>query len=85
MEINIVDTLRSSFTMIILLACSVVALTFIFERWLFYKHTSIDADRFFMKIRKGQFPSATVLYPLWLLLSNPDWKSQKKMYRLPLK
>ena len=53
MEINIVDTLRSSFTMIILLACSVVALTFIFERWLFYKHTSIDADRFFMKIREA--------------------------------
>jgi hypothetical protein len=49
MELNIVDTLRSSFTMIILMACSVVALTFIFERWLFYKHTSIDADRFYMK------------------------------------
>jgi biopolymer transport protein ExbB len=53
MEINIVDTLRSSFTMIILIACSVVALTFIFERWLFYKHTAIDADRFFMKIKEA--------------------------------
>jgi len=53
MEINIVDTLRSSFTMIILIACSVVALTFIFERWLFYKHTTIDADRFFMKIKEA--------------------------------
>jgi biopolymer transport protein ExbB len=53
MELNIVDTLRSSFTMIILMACSVVALTFIFERWLFYKHTSIDADRFFMKIKEA--------------------------------
>ncbi|RQW00942.1 MAG: MotA/TolQ/ExbB proton channel family protein [Calditrichaeota bacterium] len=51
MELNIVDTLRSSFTMIILIACSVVALTFIFERWLFYKHTSIDADRFFIKLK----------------------------------
>jgi len=53
MEINIVDTLRSSFTMIILIACSVVALTFIFERWLFYKQTNIDADRFFMKIKEA--------------------------------
>ena len=53
MELNIADTLRSSFTMIILMACSVVALTFIFERWLFYKHTSIDADRFFMKIKEA--------------------------------
>ena len=53
MEINIVDTLRSSFTMIILMAASVVALTFIFERWLFYKHTNIDADRFFMKVKEA--------------------------------
>ena len=28
-----------------------VALTFIFERWLYYKHTAIDADRFFIKIK----------------------------------
>jgi biopolymer transport protein ExbB len=51
MDINVVDTLRSSFTMMILVACSVIALTFIFERWLFYKHTSIDADRFYIKLR----------------------------------
>ena len=53
MEINIIDTLQSSFTMIVLIACSVLALTFIFERWLFYKQTNIDADRFFMKIREA--------------------------------
>ena len=51
MEINFVETLRSSFTMMILICCSVIALTFIFERWLFYKHTSIDADRFFIKLK----------------------------------
>ena len=51
MEISIIDTLRTSFTMIILVGCSVLALTFIFERWLYYKHTSIDADRFFMKVK----------------------------------
>jgi biopolymer transport protein ExbB len=51
MDINVVETLRSSFTMMILVACSVIALTFIFERWLFYKHTAIDADRFYIKLR----------------------------------
>jgi biopolymer transport protein ExbB len=51
MDISILDTLRTSFTLIILVGCSVVALTFIFERWLFYKHTSIDADRFFMSVK----------------------------------
>jgi biopolymer transport protein ExbB len=51
MELNFVETLRSSFTMIILAGCSVIVLTFIFERWLFFKHTSIDADRFYIKIK----------------------------------
>jgi len=51
MELNFVDTLQSSFTMIILVGCSIVALTFIFERWLFYKNTAIDADRFFIKLK----------------------------------
>jgi biopolymer transport protein ExbB len=51
MELNILDTLQSSFTMIILAGCSVVVLTYIFERWLFFKHTTVDADRFFIKIK----------------------------------
>lgn len=51
MELNILKTLQSSFTMLILLACSVIALTFIFERWLFLKRSSIDADQFFKQIR----------------------------------
>lgn len=51
MEFNILDTLQSSFTMLILLGCSVVALTFIFERWLYLKHTAVDGDRFFMQIK----------------------------------
>jgi biopolymer transport protein ExbB len=51
MDINVVETLRSSFTMMILVVCSVIALTFIFERWLFYKHTAIDADRFYVRLR----------------------------------
>jgi biopolymer transport protein ExbB len=51
MELNFIETLRSSFTMIILAGCSVIVLTFIFERWLFFKHTAIDADRFYIKIK----------------------------------
>lgn len=53
MDLNIVDTLRSSFTMIILVGCSIIALTFIFERWLFFKNTAVDADRFYMNLRNA--------------------------------
>ncbi len=53
MDVNVIETLKSSFTMIVLLGCSVIALTFIFERWLFLKHTSVDADRFFMSIKNA--------------------------------
>jgi biopolymer transport protein ExbB len=51
MELNLVDTLKSSMTMIILAGCSVIVLTFIFERWLFFKHTTVDAERFFIKVK----------------------------------
>ena len=50
MELNILETLQSSFTMVILIICSVVVLTFIFERWFFFKHTKVDANRFFLRI-----------------------------------
>jgi len=53
MELNILETLRSSFTMIILLGCSVVVLTFIFERWLYLKHTAINSNRFFEKVKEA--------------------------------
>lgn len=51
MEINIIETLRSSFTMLILFACSVVVLTFIFERWIYIKHRSVNSDKFFIQVR----------------------------------
>jgi len=53
MDLNILETLQSSFTMLILLACSVIALTFIFERWLFLKRSAINADQFFKQIREA--------------------------------
>jgi biopolymer transport protein ExbB len=51
MELNIFETMKSSVTMIILLGCSVIVLSFIFERWLFLKQRSIDSDGFFRKLR----------------------------------
>lgn len=51
MELNIIETMKSSITMIILLGCSVIVLSFIFERWLFLKQTAIDSDGFFRKLR----------------------------------
>ncbi|MBN2009895.1 MotA/TolQ/ExbB proton channel family protein [candidate division KSB1 bacterium] len=51
MELNILETIRSSVTMMILMGCSVMVLGFVFERWLFMKQTSINADQFFMKVR----------------------------------
>lgn len=53
MDLNIIQTLQSSFTMLILLLCSIVALTFIFERWLFIKKSSINAEVFFKQIREA--------------------------------
>jgi biopolymer transport protein ExbB len=53
MDLNLLETLKSSFTMVILLGCSVFAITFIFERWLFLKHTAVDTDRFFQKIKSA--------------------------------
>ncbi|MCA9732622.1 MAG: MotA/TolQ/ExbB proton channel family protein [Deferribacteres bacterium] len=53
MELNVLDTLQSSFTMLILLGCSVLALTFIFERWLYLKRSSINAESFFGQFREA--------------------------------
>ena len=53
MEINFLETLQSSFTMVILLGCSVVVLTFIFERLLYLRHTAVDADKFFGHVREA--------------------------------
>jgi len=53
MDLNIIQALQSSFTMLILLVCSIVALTFIFERWLFIKKSAINADVFFTQVREA--------------------------------
>ncbi|MBI4376096.1 MAG: MotA/TolQ/ExbB proton channel family protein [Elusimicrobia bacterium] len=51
-EINLLEILRTSFTLIILLFCSVVTLTFTIERWWFYRSISINADGFLNNLRQ---------------------------------
>jgi len=51
MELNFWETVRTSASFIILFGCSLLAITFIFERWLYFRHTRIDADRFIDTLR----------------------------------
>ncbi|MFH1825636.1 MAG: MotA/TolQ/ExbB proton channel family protein [Candidatus Firestonebacteria bacterium] len=51
MEMNFVEILRTSFTLIILILCSIVAITFMIERWWYYRKCKIDANRFMEKVQ----------------------------------
>ncbi len=51
MDLNIFDTMKSSFVLLILVACSAVAVTFIFERWLYLKRRAVNSDFFFTQVR----------------------------------
>lgn len=51
-DINFVEMLRQSFTLIILIGCSLLTMTFTVERWWFYRSTSVDVDGFMEAIRK---------------------------------
>ncbi len=51
-QINILEVLRSSFTLAILLLCSVVSITFSIERWWFFRSIRINADHFLDALRK---------------------------------
>jgi biopolymer transport protein ExbB/TolQ len=53
MDINVLETLKSSFVMMILFGCSVVALTFLVERWLYLRRSAINAGEFFKQIRQA--------------------------------
>lgn len=46
MELNLWETLRESPTSIVLLACSLLVVTFIIERWLYFRRTKIDTNAF---------------------------------------
>lgn len=52
MELNFWVTLRESPTSMVLIACSLLVVTFIIERWLYFRRTNIDANAFVSTIYK---------------------------------
>lgn len=65
MTVNILAVFRESFTMMILLVCSMVLLAFVIERWWFYRKMSIDSNKFMDNIQRfinaGKFMEAVSL------------------------
>lgn len=51
MEMNFVEILRTSFTLVILIICSILAITFMIERWWYYRKCKIDTNRFMEKVQ----------------------------------
>lgn len=64
-DINFVEMLRQSFTLVILIGCSLVTLTFAAERWWYYRSISADNDAFMDAVRKhiegGKYAEASKL------------------------
>lgn len=62
LEINILEVLRTSFTLWILIFCSVLALGVALERWWFFRKTAVDAKWFTQSLKRlidnGQFDEA---------------------------
>ncbi len=62
MTVDILAVLRESFTMMILLVCSMVLLAFVIERWWFYHKMRVDSNKFMDSIQKfinaGKFMEA---------------------------
>lgn len=52
MNLNLFEVFRSSFTLFLLLACSLVFLTFAIERWLFFKKIKLDVEAFLKTLVK---------------------------------
>jgi biopolymer transport protein ExbB len=52
MELSFWETVRTSPTFIILFLCSLVVITFIFERWMYFRRTRINADAFIHNLHK---------------------------------
>ena len=50
-NINYLEVLRSSFTLIILIFCSILSLTFAIERWLFFRKIGSDPQPFLNRIQ----------------------------------
>lgn len=61
-DIDLLEVIRRSFTMIILIFCSIIALTFAIERWWFFKRISLAVGNFMAVLKKhaeeGDFKAA---------------------------
>ncbi|MBI3548415.1 MAG: MotA/TolQ/ExbB proton channel family protein [Elusimicrobia bacterium] len=51
-QIDYIAVFRDSFTLVILLFCSVISLSFAVERWLYFRKAKIDGDELLGSIRK---------------------------------
>jgi biopolymer transport protein ExbB len=64
LEINIIEVLRTSFTLWVLIFCSVLALGVSLERWWFFRRTAVDVKWFVQNLRRlvdnNQFNEAAV-------------------------
>lgn len=61
-EINVIEVFKESFTLVILLFCSIIVLTFAIERWWFLRNARINTGSFMAKLRQylegNKFPDA---------------------------
>lgn len=61
-SVDFIEVVRRSFTMIILIFCSIMALTFALERWWFFRKISLDVENFMTALKKyveeGNFKEA---------------------------
>ncbi|MEK7382021.1 MAG: MotA/TolQ/ExbB proton channel family protein [Elusimicrobiota bacterium] len=64
-EIHFLEILKQSFTLVILIGCSLLTLTFAVERWWFYRSASVDVESWMEKLRKlidgGKYAEAAKL------------------------
>ena len=62
MSLDLIEVIRKSITMFILLFCSIIALSFAIERWWFFRTISLDIDNFMAALKKfvdvGKFKEA---------------------------
>lgn len=52
-SIDYFAVLKESFTLLILLGCSVLSVAFAFERWLFFRKAQVDGDTLLKTVRKS--------------------------------
>lgn len=51
-EINYVEMFKESFTLVILMFCSVLSIAFTLERWWYFRKNSVDGDELVNSVRK---------------------------------